>query len=87
MIANNVFIQTLENTYPKTFKDIRSFYNEQHTNFDFKDLPFSAQAGVIIFYFTDCGIDLDLHSTYVSHLEMVFEEAFKMQENNISHYS
>lgn len=87
MTANNGFIQSLENTYPKTFKDVCSFYKEQHADYDFKSLPFSAQAGVIIFYFTDCGIDLDLHDTQVSHLESVFEEAFKMQENNISHYS
>jgi hypothetical protein len=87
MNANNLFIETLKNRYPKTYSDICDFYKGQHPSYDFNLLPFSAQAGVMIFYFNDCGIDLDLHDTSITHLETIFEEAFQIQENNISHYS
>ncbi|WP_299250912.1 hypothetical protein [uncultured Cytophaga sp.] len=91
---NNVTvnIKNLQKEFPKTWKDFTDFHHTIHnstnlSSIPFESLPFDWQLGVFIHYFLDSGIDLDILNAGYEFIPGLIQEAFKIQENNISHYS
>jgi hypothetical protein len=85
-------IEDLQKEYPKTWKDFNDFQQQISKSknlsaIDFKSLPFDWQLGVYLHYFMDSGIDLDVLNAGYEFIPGLLLEAFKIQENNISHFS
>jgi len=85
-------IEVLQKEFPKTWKDFSDFHHEisNSKNLDyipFENLPFDWQLGVYLHYFLDSGIDLDISNAGYEFIPGLIQEAFLIQENNISHYS
>jgi len=85
-------IEILQKEFPKTWKDFNDFHNEIKKDPSLAHLPFSLfpfewQIGVYLHYFLDSGIDLDISNAGYEFIPGLILEAFKIQENNISHYS
>lgn len=78
---------------PKAWGDFNTFYNSEYAsnpslkNINFIELPFEMQLGVMLRYFNDNGIEVDLSNTDLSILPDHITEAFKTHENVISHFS
>lgn len=74
---------------PNAWKDFLDFYREHYDNSlpTVTSLPFSMQIGVLIEYFNDNGIEVELHHPELIAIKEALEEAFILQENNLSHYS
>jgi hypothetical protein len=90
---NNVTlnIEKLQQEFPKTWRDFSDFRISVNqtivTPEQFNTFPFEYQLGSFLHYFSDSGIDIDLNNYTFELLPSLIEEAFKLQENNISHYS
>ena len=86
-------INSLQQEYPKTWKDFDDFQkkliadNAQLSSLPFSSLPYEWQLGVFLGYFFDSGIELDVCNAGMENTPALITEAFKVQENNISHYS
>ncbi len=85
-------IEFLQKEFPKTWKDFNEFQLEiskakDLTHILFDTLPFDWQLGVYLHYFLDSGIDLDISNAGYEFIPGLIQEAFRIQENNISHYS
>jgi hypothetical protein len=85
-------IEFLQREFPKTWKDFNEFQLEVSetkdlTHIHFDALPFDWQLGVYLHYFLDSGIDLDISNAGYEFIPGLILEAFKIQENNISHFS
>lgn len=85
-------IENLQKEFPKTWKDFNDFHHaiSKPTNLSsipFESLPFDWQLGVYLHYFLDSGIDLDISNAGYEFIPGLIFEAFKIQENNISHFS
>lgn len=85
-------IELLQKEFPKTWKDFNDFSHEisaaqQLSHIPFNTLPFDWQLGVYVHYFLDSGIDLDISNAGYEFIPGLIQEAFLIQENNISHYS
>lgn len=85
-------IELLQKEFPKTWKDFNDFHHQissskQLSHIAFADMPFDWQLGVCLHYFEDSGIDLDISNAGYAFIPGLIIEAFKIQENNISHYS
>jgi hypothetical protein len=85
-------IEILQKEFPKTWKDFIDFHTEIKKDASLAQIPFSTfpfewQIGVYLHYFLDSGIDLDISNAGYEFIPGLILEAFKIQENNISHYS
>ncbi len=84
-------IEKLRQEFPKTWRDFSDFRISVNpmtvTSEQFNTFPFEYQLGSFLLYFSDSGIDIDLNNYAFALLPNLIEEAFKLQENNISHYS
>lgn len=85
-------IEFLQKEFPKTWKDFNEFQLEISeamglAHIAFHSLPFDWQLGVYVHYFLDSGIDLDMSNAGYAFIPGLIQEAFRLQENNISHYS
>jgi len=85
-------IEKLQKEFPKTWKDFNDFQLEISKSknlsaFTFDSLPFDWQLGVYLHYFLDSGIDLDISNAGYEFIPGLIIEAFRIQENNISHFS
>lgn len=85
-------IEFLQKEFPKTWKDFNDFHQQtgkakELAAIPFASLPFDWQLGVYLHYFLDSGIDLDISNAGYAFIPGLIEEAFRIQENNISHYS
>jgi hypothetical protein len=85
-------IEFLQKEFPKTWKDFDDFHQQinkspELSSLPFASLPFDWQLGVYLHYFLDSGIDLDISNAGYEFIPGLIEEAFRLQENNISHYS
>lgn len=83
----------LQSQCPKAWGDFNKFYSSEFAtnasikNINFIELPFEMQLGVLLKYFNDNGIEVDLSNTDLTILPEHFVEAFQTHEKVISHYS
>lgn len=85
-------IEDLQKEFPKTWKDFNEFHlaiikSTNLLSIPFESLPFDWQLGAYLHYFLDSGIDLDISNAGYEFIPGLIVEAFRIQENNISHFS
>ncbi|WMJ74414.1 hypothetical protein RCC89_14750 [Cytophagaceae bacterium ABcell3] len=86
-------IKEISETSPNAWKDFLNFYSNtteefpEVKNVPFDKLPFLMQVGLLVGYLQENGIEPDLANFHLNDLEMVLQEAFVIQESNLSHYS
>jgi len=86
-------IEFLQKEYPKTWKDFDDFQQTlisskpELKTLSFASLPYEWQLGVFLSYFSGSGIEIDISNAGLENAPSLIQEAFLLQENNISHYS
>lgn len=85
--------QSLQDTAPTAWQDFLNFYKKEFSSYsfikdiDFTHFPFEMQLGILLRYFKDNGVELDVCNTDYNFLPQIILDAFTTYEKVISHYS
>lgn len=84
---------SIQDTAPTAWQDFLNFYKTEFNSYsflrdtDFTNLPFEMQLGILLRYFKDNGVELDVCNTDYNYLPQTIQGAFAIYEKVISHYS
>ncbi|MBO9700549.1 MAG: hypothetical protein J7604_10100 [Sporocytophaga sp.] len=89
----NINFDLIKTEAPTAWKDFEGFYSQNFNKLQFLNgisfeiLPFEMQLGILLKYFTENAVEVDICNNDFDALPETFFDTFRTYEKVIAHYS